>query len=194
MSGACGRGIVDADDDREGFLAVAVAVRITFFCLVLFETIGAQAQAQRELRGGARVPGLRRRFENRGGLLALAQLTRHEASENGEIERLGILARRDADDEQPRGLEAGGLQNIECSERLAFESGRLGRGFDPGREITQQRAGPLPRLQIGAHENDEGSSAGGRDRAESDLGDFVHGAPREGRKARGGKFRRRNKK
>ena len=143
MSGARGCGIVDADDDGKGLLAVAVAVRVILFCLVFFETIGAQAHAQRELGRGARVPGLPRRFENRGDLLGLAQLTRHEASENGEIERLGVLARRDADDEQPRGLEAGGLQNIERGERLAFETGRLGRGFDPGREITQQRAGPL---------------------------------------------------
>jgi hypothetical protein len=129
--GRLGRGRV-GDRDRKAQRLTAALLRVRFLGFVFVKPVAPEPRAERELRGRRFVPGFRRSFEQNRGRLRFAELAGHEPAEAGEIQRLAVLARRDADHQQPRSVDARGGQDVERGQRLALERHRLGGGGDRG--------------------------------------------------------------
>ena len=79
-----------------------------------------------------------------------------------EVDRGVVLAGRDADDDQPRGVEARRREDVERGSLGALEIGRFGCGSDQRFEIAELRGHGRRRLHVRSNENDERATLSAR--------------------------------
>jgi hypothetical protein len=161
-----------ADDDL-GRLAVLV-LGLLLASLVLVEPIAAKPQTQREICSRRSVPSPGRRLEPDLDLVRAGHFAENESSEHDEIERRVVLAGRDPDNDEPRGVETRRRKNVQRGSLRAAKVGRLGGGANQRLKISELRGHRRGGLHVGSDEYDERAPLGRGQRTKGDLHGSAH--------------------
>ncbi len=159
------------DADRDGRGAATVAV---FLLLVLFETIGAKPEAEHEIGRGGGAPRAFGRLECDANLFGRADLAEDIAAQRRKIGVRQFLGAAQTDDQQALGPDALRRNNIQSGERLSLELRDFCRARDQPLGAGEKSAGRRPAFEVGADENNIGSSLGRGQRREGGLDEFTH--------------------
>jgi hypothetical protein len=163
-----------AEPDRQLQAVVRLILRVRFLGLVFLEFVAPQPKAEREFRSVSCVPFALRRLEQHARRVRLAEFARDESAERGEVDRLAVLARRRAHDQQPLGGEPHRADQLHGAHRLGLERQGLGGRAERLRRASQRRRGARAGLQRGADKNDQRALIGRSDGRKIDIERIGH--------------------
>jgi hypothetical protein len=160
-------------DDEIGRLD-AIVLRVFLARLVFVEPVAAQAKAEGKIGCRRAVPRSRRGLEGDLDPLRASHFAEDEAAERHEIDRGVVLTRRDADDHQPRGVEAGGREDVERGAKGSAKVGGFRRSADERFEIAELGCHGRCRFHVGPDKDHERAAFGRGRRPEGDLDGSAH--------------------